>query len=237
MRNEPVPGLADPTRRHRPFGMRIPYFFGPLPVIGDNARSVASRAATFILSALINNTFSVAFRAEFFSHLCALPGPRRRALSRPPWRLSYVGETPSVSRPRGSPVGKRWMEVGCFAVRGTQQVVRFSVPFQVRYSARNGALAFSSGGAVSAALALGRPGEKADQMEEFGALVSEAGNNSLAVWRSIETCCALLAAPLRPARPITLCGPLATKVLKYQHRRAVGNPCAKARCRDRAWSR
>jgi len=42
-----------------------------LPVIGDNASSVARRATPFILSALINNTFSVAFRADFFSHLCA----------------------------------------------------------------------------------------------------------------------------------------------------------------------
>jgi hypothetical protein len=62
--------------------MRIPYLVGPLPVIGDNARSVAGRAAPFVLSALINNTFSVAFRADFFSHLCALPSPRC-AISRP----------------------------------------------------------------------------------------------------------------------------------------------------------
>jgi hypothetical protein len=55
--------------------MRIPYLFGPLPVIGDNARSVARRAAPFILSALINNTFSIAFRADFFSHPCAVPSP------------------------------------------------------------------------------------------------------------------------------------------------------------------
>jgi hypothetical protein len=55
--------------------MRIPYLFGPLPVIGDNARPVARRAAPFILSALINKTFSVAFRADFFSHLCALLVP------------------------------------------------------------------------------------------------------------------------------------------------------------------
>jgi hypothetical protein len=66
-------GPTDPGRRHRPLGMRIPYLFGPLLVIGDNARSVARRAAPFILSALINNTFSVAFRAKFFSHLCAPP--------------------------------------------------------------------------------------------------------------------------------------------------------------------
>jgi hypothetical protein len=39
-------------------------------VIGDNARSVARRAAPLILSALINNTFSAAFRADFFTHLC-----------------------------------------------------------------------------------------------------------------------------------------------------------------------
>ena len=52
--------------------MRIPYLFGALAVIGDNARSVARRAGPFILSALINNTFAVAFRADFFSHLCAL---------------------------------------------------------------------------------------------------------------------------------------------------------------------
>jgi hypothetical protein len=58
-----------------PLGMRIPYLIGPLPVIGDNARSVARRATPFILSALINNTFSVAFRADVFSHLCAVPSP------------------------------------------------------------------------------------------------------------------------------------------------------------------
>jgi hypothetical protein len=68
----PEAALADPARRHRSLGMRIPYLFGALPVIGDNARSVARRAGPFILSALINNTFSVAFRADFFSHLCAL---------------------------------------------------------------------------------------------------------------------------------------------------------------------
>jgi hypothetical protein len=39
-----------------------------LPVIWDNARPVARRAPPFILSALINNTFSIAFRADFFSH-------------------------------------------------------------------------------------------------------------------------------------------------------------------------
>ena len=55
--------------------MRIPYLFGPLSVIGDNARSIARRATPFILSALINNTLSVAFRADFFSHLCAVPSP------------------------------------------------------------------------------------------------------------------------------------------------------------------
>ena len=66
-------GPTDPARRHRPLGMRIPYLFGPLPVIGDNARSVARRAARFIFSARINNTFSVAFRTDFFSHLCAVP--------------------------------------------------------------------------------------------------------------------------------------------------------------------
>jgi hypothetical protein len=31
--------------------------------------------SAFILSALIDNTFSVAFWADFFSHLCALPSP------------------------------------------------------------------------------------------------------------------------------------------------------------------
>jgi hypothetical protein len=55
--------------------MRTPYLFGPLPVIGDNTSSVARRAALFILSALINNTFSVAFRTGFFSHRSALPSP------------------------------------------------------------------------------------------------------------------------------------------------------------------
>ena len=68
-------GLADLARRHRPLGMRIPYLFGLLPVIWDNARSVARRAAPFILSALINNAFSVAFLAHFFSHVCTLPNP------------------------------------------------------------------------------------------------------------------------------------------------------------------
>jgi hypothetical protein len=48
-----------------------------LAVIGDNARSVASRATPFILGVLINNTFSVAFRADFPSHLCASPQSRR----------------------------------------------------------------------------------------------------------------------------------------------------------------
>jgi hypothetical protein len=63
--------LINPAARHRPVRTRIPYLFGVLPVIGDNARTVARRAAPFILSAPINNTFSVAFRADFFSHLCA----------------------------------------------------------------------------------------------------------------------------------------------------------------------
>jgi hypothetical protein len=65
--------IAQWRARHHPLGTRIPYLFGSLPVIGDNARTVAGRAAPFILSALINNTFSVAFRADFFSHLCAVP--------------------------------------------------------------------------------------------------------------------------------------------------------------------
>jgi hypothetical protein len=58
-----------------PLGMCVPYLFGPLSIIGDHARTVARRAAPFILSTLINNTFSIAFRADFFSHLCALPAP------------------------------------------------------------------------------------------------------------------------------------------------------------------
>jgi hypothetical protein len=58
-----------------PLGMCVPYLFGPLSIIGDHARTVARRAAPFILSALINNTFSVAFRADFVSHLYALPNP------------------------------------------------------------------------------------------------------------------------------------------------------------------
>jgi hypothetical protein len=66
---------ADDARRHRPLGMRIPYLFGALPVIGDGARTVARRAAHFILGALINNTPSIAFRAEFFGHRCAVPSP------------------------------------------------------------------------------------------------------------------------------------------------------------------
>jgi hypothetical protein len=53
-------------------------------------------------------------------------------------------------------------------------------------------------------------------------LISEAGNNSLAVWRRIETCRARLAFLLRRARPITVRGPHAAKVLEYQHRRAIG---------------
>ena len=67
--------MSSYNRLGLPLGMRIPYVFGPLPVIGDNARSVARRAAPFILGALINNTFSVAFRADFFSHLSAVPSP------------------------------------------------------------------------------------------------------------------------------------------------------------------
>lgn len=69
--------MINPAARHRPVGMRIPHLFGPLPVIGDNIRPVARRAAPFILSALINNTFSVAFRADFFSHLVPLVPPLR----------------------------------------------------------------------------------------------------------------------------------------------------------------
>jgi hypothetical protein len=68
-----VPCLRNPPDRSRhsssPARARIPYLFGVLPVAGGNARSVACRAATFILSALINNTVSVAFRADFFN-LC-----------------------------------------------------------------------------------------------------------------------------------------------------------------------
>jgi hypothetical protein len=45
------------------------------PVIGDNARTVARRAAPFILRTLINNAFSIAFRADFFSHRYAAPSP------------------------------------------------------------------------------------------------------------------------------------------------------------------
>ena len=83
--------------------MRIPYLFGALPVIGDNARSVARRAAPFILSALINNTFSVAFRANFFSHLCALQ------LGNGAWIVNQQDRSrvPSISAPwitsRGDP--------------------------------------------------------------------------------------------------------------------------------------
>jgi hypothetical protein len=68
-----LPRPADETRRCR--SMRIPYIFGALPVIGDDTRTVARRAATFILGALINNTLSVAFRADFFSHCAALVPP------------------------------------------------------------------------------------------------------------------------------------------------------------------
>jgi hypothetical protein len=56
-------------------GMRIPYLFGPLPVIGHNAGTVTRRAASFIRGTLINNSFSIAFRADFFSRRCAAPSP------------------------------------------------------------------------------------------------------------------------------------------------------------------
>jgi hypothetical protein len=61
--------------------MRFPYLFGPVPVIGDNTRTVAHRAARFILVALINNTFSlhsgqifsVIFVPSLVSPLCDQP--------------------------------------------------------------------------------------------------------------------------------------------------------------------
>jgi hypothetical protein len=62
--------------------MRIPYLFGVLPVIGDNATSVTCRAAPFIVSALIDNTVPVAFGASFFSHLCGLPDRERTLWAR-----------------------------------------------------------------------------------------------------------------------------------------------------------
>jgi hypothetical protein len=47
--------------------MCVPYLFGLLTIIGDHARTVARLAAPFILSALVNNAFSIAFRTDFFS--------------------------------------------------------------------------------------------------------------------------------------------------------------------------
>jgi hypothetical protein len=60
--------------------MRIPYLIGVLPVIGDNATSVARWAAPFVVGAFINNSVPVAFRASFFSYQSRL-----RAISRSRW--------------------------------------------------------------------------------------------------------------------------------------------------------
>ena len=57
----------------------IPDLFRILLVVGDNARPVARRTAPFVLSAFINNAFSVAFRASLLRHLSLLRRSTRRA--------------------------------------------------------------------------------------------------------------------------------------------------------------
>jgi hypothetical protein len=74
-------GLSRSGSKSSPARDGIPYLFRVSPVIRDIATSVARRAAFFVISALINNAFPVAFRASFVSHVCALPDKERKTRS------------------------------------------------------------------------------------------------------------------------------------------------------------